>query len=113
MPKTAFHLPSAPKHALAALGKLLSLRRKERKWRQDDLAERAGVSRQTIARLEAGDPTVAAGHYFSTAWLLDVPLFPGMETSPPQANQLLIHILELLENKYPQRISALIERQYD
>jgi transcriptional regulator with XRE-family HTH domain len=100
MPKIA-HLPSIPKQALMTLGKMLALCRKEKLWRQHDLAERMGISRQTIARLEKGDANVAIGHYFAAAWILDLPIFPGVEKS---SNQVLIQLFELLKDKYPQRI---------
>ncbi len=40
-----------------------------------DIAERAGISRPTLRRIENGDPAVAAGTVFEVAALLGVPLF--------------------------------------
>jgi transcriptional regulator with XRE-family HTH domain len=37
-----------------AFGRLVRLARIERRWRQEDVAERAGVSRSTVSRLERG-----------------------------------------------------------
>lgn len=108
MTKTKSHLPAAPKQALQAFGKLLALCRKERQWRQIDIANRIGISRQTIARIEKGDPSISIGLYFAAAWLLDLPIFPGVESdssSSSQAlNKLFEVLFEVLKDKYPQRI---------
>jgi ribosome-binding protein aMBF1 (putative translation factor) len=45
---------------LERLGANLALARKHRGWRQTDLAEKLGVSRQAIVHMEHGKPTVAA-----------------------------------------------------
>lgn len=45
-----------------------------------ELAERIGVSRPTMAKIERGDPSVAIGTVFEAAAVLGVPLFEGDET---------------------------------
>ena|SRR5665213_120894 len=57
--KTA--LPAASRRALEMLGRDIATARRRRKLPQQLLAERMLVSRQTVQRLEAGDPTVALG----------------------------------------------------
>ncbi len=49
--------------------------RRERRWSQADLAQRAGIARSTLHNLESGDPTVSMGIAFEVATLLGVPLF--------------------------------------
>ena len=55
-------LPSVTKQ-MAAFGERLRLARMRRKLQTTLFAERLGVSRETLRRLEKGDPTVALGTY--------------------------------------------------
>lgn len=105
MSKTDPYIPTIPKQALLSFGELLALCRKERRWRQADLAKRIGISRQTVARLEKGDPTISIGFYFTAAWLVDLPIFPGVESKTSALSNALIQLFEILKDKYPQRIT--------
>lgn len=49
--------------------------RRRRRWTAGGLAERAGISRMTLHKVERGDPSVAIGTYFEVAILVGVPLF--------------------------------------
>ena len=89
---------------LQSLGKLLAIARKRRSWRQIDLAERVGATRQTIARMEKGESNVSAGVYFMAAWLLDVPIFAGMEKGD---------VVSLLNETLPERIKVSKEKPVD
>lgn len=61
MPKSTLPaFPSALKQ-LAALGDRLRLARLRRKLGSGQFAERVGVSRETLRRMEKGDPTIAIG----------------------------------------------------
>jgi transcriptional regulator with XRE-family HTH domain len=51
------------------------LGRRERRWTQAELAERAGASVRTLNKVEHGDPRVALGTAFELAALAGVPLF--------------------------------------
>lgn len=62
------------------LGKLIKLGRKERKWTERELADRAGISRATLQKIEKGDLSVATGLVFEVAALVGVKLFD--EESP-------------------------------
>lgn len=57
------------------LGKQVRLGRKERKWTEQELAERAGMSRATLQKIEKGELSVAIGLVFETAVLVGVKLF--------------------------------------
>jgi len=83
-----YHLPAVPKKMLIAFGKQLKTARKDRQWRQADLAERLGLTRQTIARMEKGDPGVSAGQYFSVAWLLGVTILDLDQSDQPISKNL-------------------------
>lgn len=61
--------------ALQLLGEQIRLGRRERRWNQAELAERAGVSVRTLNRVEHGDPRVALGTAFELAALTGVFLF--------------------------------------
>ena len=69
------------REAAALLGKLIKLGRKERKWTEHDLADRAGISRATLQKIEKGELNVAMGLMFETAVLVGVKLFDGERSS--------------------------------
>ena len=55
------------KEAAVLLGRLIKLGRKNRRWSTIDLAERVGVSRLTLRRIERGDPGCSVGLVFEAA----------------------------------------------
>ena len=63
------------KEAALLLGQQIKLGRKKRKWSEANLAERAGISRRTLQKIEAGKMTPAIGLVFEVAALVGVPLF--------------------------------------
>lgn len=63
------------REAVMLLGKLIRLARKERRLSAAELAERAGISRGTLQRIEKGDPKVEIGVMFEAATLVGVNLF--------------------------------------
>jgi DNA-binding XRE family transcriptional regulator len=63
------------KEAATLLGRLIKIGRKNRRWSASELAERVGVSRVTLRRIENGDPACSVGLAFEAAALVGVPLF--------------------------------------
>lgn len=63
------------REAMRLLGVEIQARRKERRWTEAQLAERAGISRTTLRKVEAGDSSVAVGIVFDLATLVGVALF--------------------------------------
>lgn len=61
--------------AVALLGKLINLHRKEQKFTTQDLADRAGISRTTLAKIEKGDMKCEIGLVFELASLVGLKLF--------------------------------------
>ncbi|MBX3689786.1 helix-turn-helix transcriptional regulator [Dokdonella sp.] len=61
--------------ALRLLGALLRAARIEKKMGTQALAERAGISRDLLRRIEKGDPRCEIGVVFELAAILGVPLF--------------------------------------
>jgi len=55
-----------PKHArqLSTLGENLKLARLRRSLSAEMVAQRAGISRATLHKIETGNPSVAMGNYF-------------------------------------------------
>jgi transcriptional regulator with XRE-family HTH domain len=69
--------PSSPYAVEAArlLGAQIRLARRERRWSQDELAARTGITTRTVYKIEHGDLSVRLGAAFEAAALLSVPLF--------------------------------------
>ena len=67
--------------AATLLGKQIKLGRKQRKWAEHDLAERAGISRATLQKIERGNLTCAIGLVFEVATLVGIKLFSTENTS--------------------------------
>lgn len=61
--------------AVELLGEQIRLGRRERRWTQAELADRAGIGVRTLNRVERGEPRVALGTVFELAALVGVPLF--------------------------------------
>lgn len=61
--------------ACQLLGKLIQLGRKNKRWTASDLAERAGISRATLHKMEHGEMTCAIGLMFEVAALVGITLF--------------------------------------
>lgn len=61
--------------AAALLGQMICLYRKEQKWTTQDLADRAGISRTTLQKIEKGDMKCEIGLVFEVAALVGIRLF--------------------------------------
>lgn len=61
--------------AARLLGGRIAVARRERRWTLNELAERVGVTRSTVRKVERGDLTVGLGCAFEVAVLLGVVLF--------------------------------------
>lgn len=73
MPREQIH-PYAVE-AIRLLGTQVAIARRERAMPEAELAERIGVSRSTVRRIERGDRRVAIGTMLDAAAVLGVPLF--------------------------------------
>lgn len=63
----------------ALLGKLIRHGRKQRQMTEQELADRVGIARSTLQRVERGDPKVEIGIMFEAASLVGVKLFESDE----------------------------------
>ncbi len=65
--------------SIALLGKMIRLGRKQRQMTEHELADRLGIARSTLQRVERGDPRVEIGIMFEAAALVGVKLFDSDE----------------------------------
>jgi transcriptional regulator with XRE-family HTH domain len=61
--------------AAQLLGEQIRNARRGRRWSQNELAERAGITPGTLIKIERGEPSVRLGTAFEAASLVGVPLF--------------------------------------
>ena len=95
---TTIPLPAA--HALRKLGRDLALARRKRGISTADMAGRLFVSRDTLWRLERGDPTVSLGTLVTATFVLQ--LHDRLANLAASATDGLA--LSLDERRLPQRI---------
>lgn len=67
--------------ALSLLGRMIRAYRKEEKLTAQEAAERAGISRSLLHRIEKGDPKCQIGAVFEVAAVVGIRLFNSDETS--------------------------------
>lgn len=61
--------------AALLMGEQIKLGRKQRKWTEQNLADRTGISRATLQKIENGDMSCAIGIVFEVATLVGINLF--------------------------------------
>lgn len=95
--------------AASLLGELIRLQRKQRGWSEQELAQRAGISRATLQKIENGDLGCAIGSAFEAAVLAGVPLFPS------QGQSLSVQLREAQEKTalLPQRAKSATKEVFD
>ena len=97
MPKPATRAYSRyAAEATTYLGSLIRTNRIERKETAAQLAERAGISRGLLQRIEHGDPGCSVGAVFEVAALLGIRLFDLDRQGLTASNQAAAHTLALL-----------------
>lgn len=93
-------MPLPAIHALRKLGRDLAIARRKRRISTADMASRLFVSRDTLWRLERGDPSVALGTFATAAFVLQLHTQLG-NLAAPEKDDLG---LSLDEKRLPQRI---------
>jgi transcriptional regulator with XRE-family HTH domain len=78
------------------MGKMIRLGRKERKFTLQDLADRAGISRGLLQRIEKGDLGCEIGAVFEIASLVGIKLFEADRSTMHRLNESLTDKLALL-----------------
>jgi len=67
--------------AISLLGKLIRAARKERKMTAQEVADRVGISRGMLQRIEKGDPKCELGATFEVATIVGIKLFDAEATT--------------------------------
>jgi len=62
--------PAAVAEAVARLGRDIAIARVRRRLREEDLAAKAGITRMTLRRVEAGALGTGIGAYVAVLWAL-------------------------------------------
>jgi len=75
MPSSSRAYSRLAEQAVLLFGKQIELARKSRGMSERELAERIGIARSTLQRIEKGVPGVEIGSYFEAATVLGIPLF--------------------------------------
>jgi len=97
MPKPAMRLYSRySQDAVMLLGQMIRRARITRKLTAAGLAERAGVSRGLVQRIEHGDPGCAIGAVFELAAILGIQLFDADRSTLAAHLAVQQHIMTLL-----------------
>lgn len=97
MPKPATRITTRyANEAITYLGRLIREARIARKETATQLAERAGISRGLLQRIERGDPGCSIGAVFETAALVGIRLFDLDRERLTASNAALARTLTLL-----------------
>jgi len=84
---------------LCVFGEMIQIARRERRISQQSLAERVGVSRQTISAIEKGDSKVSIGTVFEAAMVVGVPLLAENRQSLQQLSTVVSGLASLLPER--------------
>lgn len=93
-------LPAPAQHALKTIGSNIQIARKRRGWSQAEMAGSILVTRKTLARLEAGDPSVGTAVLAAALHTLNMVEELGQIAAPEKDRVGLFHEKQRL----PQRI---------
>lgn len=93
------------RQALSLLGKLIRVGRTERGMTAQQLADRAGISRTTLYKIEKGEPGPEIGTVFELAAIVGVRLFEYDERALQTHNARLDKKLTLLPKSVRQSIT--------
>lgn len=97
------HYSRTTEQTLQTFGQMIRLARLERKMPQVELAERMGVSRQTVSALEQGDPKVGVGIVFEAAYIVGIPLLAPDRLALDKLSTVVAGLASLL----PQRTAGI------
>lgn len=68
------------KAVLRLMGQMVENGRRLKGWSEQNLADRAKISRNTLRKIKRGDPTVSAGALFECAYLVGIDLLGDADT---------------------------------
>jgi transcriptional regulator with XRE-family HTH domain len=105
VPTSIAAIPLPAERALRKLGRDLALARRKRSLSTSDMAARLFISRDTLWRLERGDPSVAMGTFVTATFILNLHDRVA-NLAAPASDNLALH---LDERRLPQRIRRVKE----
>jgi len=73
--QTTYSYSRYSSNAISLIARLIRAARKEQKLTTSELAERAGISRGLLQRIEKGDPKCSIGAVFEAATIVGIKLF--------------------------------------
>lgn len=94
-------IPPGVKEALKEMGELIACARKEKRWTQEELAQRIGINRMTVVRIEKGAPEVAMGWYLTASWLLGLPVLTWQVIGEGRSDTVVGDLLTKLKKNLP------------
>ncbi len=97
-------LPLSVRESLKEIGGLIACARKEKHWTQEELAQRIGINRMTVGRIEKGVPEVAIGWYLTSAWLLGLPILTWQAMGEGRRDTVVSDLLTKLKRALPNRV---------
>ena len=95
--------------AVQLIGSLIRSARKERRLTSQDVAERAGISRGLLQRIEKGDLNCGIGAVFEVATIVGVKLFDADETTLTKHKQVVEDKLTLLPKSIRKKTGPIID----
>ncbi|MDA3877008.1 MAG: helix-turn-helix transcriptional regulator [Halothiobacillus sp.] len=96
------------KRTLVMMGHAIAVMRKTRKWTKAELADRVGITTETLTRVEKGDDDVSVGITFDCAVIVGIDLF-GDKKLMNRADLCYRVILDLM----PKRIVSVPASEFD
>jgi len=93
----------ATKSTLSYLGNLIKLARKERGITQEELAERIGIGRMKVNRIEAGNSKCTIGSVFEVCFVLGIPLMGCEKEHINSLSRMLSYMNKLLPENIPNK----------
>ena len=97
-------LPLSVRESLKEIGGLIACARKEKQWTQEELAQRIGINRMTVGRIEKGASEVAIGWYLIAAWLLGLPILTWQAMGEGRSDTVVSDLLTKLKRALPNRV---------
>jgi transcriptional regulator with XRE-family HTH domain len=98
------HWPQPVQEGLSIIGQLVQHARKAAGLTSAQLAQRAGIERKTLSRLEKGDPGIGLGLFLTVLWLLDIPLLQGIDIGHRQSRTQIALLLKSLDDNLARRV---------
>lgn len=95
------------REAMILLGDLIRAARKERKMTAQEVADRAGISRGLLQRIEKGNPKCELGATFEVATIVGVKLFDTEATTLTQHIRQTEYKLTLLPKSVRKKVKVI------